>query len=178
MNKASTTLVLSLALTISAFSQTEHHSSEAKHIPHFRMASFIGHTLIPANHNESHLFIPSWGVDIEYWPTPHWGIGFHNDIELESFIVQRQGEELIERNYPILSTLDVLYKPGEHLVLMGGAGYEFEENNDFFLLRLGLEYEIELHHHWDIFPTLFYDTATGERNYNTWTLGLGIGKRF
>lgn len=164
-----------LLLTLITYAQV-HSPHEVSH-PKFRVASFISHTLIPTPHNESHAFIPSWGIDLEYWPGARFGIGLHNDIELETFFIEGAEEELIEREYPIVSTLDALYKLAGGLVLVAGAGYEFEKNDNFFILRLGVEYEIEIGHHWDVFGTFSYDTSTGERNYHTYTFGLGFGKR-
>lgn len=156
----------------------EMHSQPAHNqaFQHFRVAAIIGHTLIPARHADDNLFIPSWGLDLEYWWNPTWGIGLHNDLELESFIIERPSEEILERNYPLVMTLDLLYKPWGGLVLMAGPGYEVADQEDFFLLRLGLEYEIDFGHHWDLAPTLFYDSR--EDSFQTWSIGLGVGKRF
>lgn len=159
--------------------QEAHPMEEGKTLhPHFRIASFISHTLIPTSHNEGHAFIPSWGVDLEYWPSAQFGIGLHNDIELETFIVEGPEEEFVEKKYPVVSTLDALYNPLGGLILLAGLGYEFEQEGNFFILRFGAEYEIELGHHWDVFTTLSYDTSTGERNYHTYAMGIGFGKRF
>lgn len=171
-----------LLATISLTAQSSHeaHSDsliETYH-PKFRIASFISHTLIPTPHNESHAFIPSWGIDLEFWPTSRFGIGLHNDIELETFFIEGSEEELVERKYPVVSTLDALYRPVGGFILVAGVGYELEKKDDFFILRFGAEYEIELGHHWDVFATFSYDTSTGSRNYHTYTLGIGFGKRF
>ncbi len=176
-----------LLLTGGLFAQHEStHASGEKmeghrhsvHHPKFRVASFISHTLIPTPHNQSHVFIPSLGIDLEYWPGGKFGIGLHNDIELETFFVEGPEEELVEREYPMVSTLDVLYKPFGGLVLVAGGGYELVKGDDFFVVRLGAEYEIEMANHWDVFLTFAYDASTGDRNYHTYTFGLGFGKRF
>jgi len=169
-----------VSISMLAQSHLETHPSshgETLH-PRFRIASFISHTLIPTSHNESHAFIPSWGVDLEYWPTSRFGLGLHNDIELETFIVEGPEEELVEKKYPVVSTLDALYNPFGGLILVAGLGYEFEKEGNFFILRFGAEYEIELGNHWDVFTTLSYDTSAADRNYHTYTLGIGFGKRF
>ncbi len=175
-------LLLFLTIGFSLSAQSHHEPSSALHQeashPKFRVASFIGHTLIPTPHNESHAFIPSWGIDLEYWPSAHFGIGLHNDIELETFFIEGPEEELVEREYPIVSTVDALYRPVGGLILVAGLGYELEKNDDFFIMRFGAEYEFELKDHWDVFTTFSYDTSTGERNYHTYTLGVGFGKRF
>ena len=157
-----------------AFGQHAHH--EAEQIPHFRVAALIGHTYVPAIAGAEHYFIPSWGLDLEYWFNEKWAIGLHNDIELQAFIVEEIDDEFLERDYPLVLTLDAVYKPWKGLVFQFGPGYEIERTEDFFLLRAGIEYEIEFGHHWDVSPNVFYDTRF-EAN-DTWSVALGIGKRF
>lgn len=149
-----------------------------EHLPSFRVAVLIGHTLIPAEHAGENFFIPSWGLDLEYWMNPRWGVGMHSDLELETFVILKEDsrQEEVERVLPLVMTLDVLYKPWKGLVLQLGPGIEFERQENFALLRAGIEYEIELGHHWDLAPTVFYDTRFSE--YHTWSLALGVGKRF
>jgi hypothetical protein len=153
------------------------HSSNA-HRPQFRAAILIGHTLIPEEHAGENFLIPSWGLDLEYWPYAKWGVGLHSDLEIETFVILRNGGEQgeLERLSPLVLTLDILYKPWKGLVLQLGPGLEIERSENFNLWRAGLEYEIELGHHWDLAPTLFYDSRSDE--YHTWSFALGVGKRF
>lgn len=143
--------------------------------PHVRVAGFISHTFIPSVVEGDRFAIPSYGLDLEYWFTDRVGLGLHNDIELESFVVQRGPEEFVERDYPIVSTLDLLLKPWKGLAFQVGPGVEFDQNEHYYLLRLGVEYEVELAHHWDIYPTFFFDNRTD--GYTTFSIGLGVGKR-
>lgn len=145
---------------------------------HFRAALLIGHTLIPRLHAHENIFIPSWGFDLEYWPQEKWGIGIHSDLEIETFVIIRNAgeEEEIERVTPMVITLDALFKPWKDLVIQIGPGIEIEKEENFSLFRVGVEYEFELNNHWDIAPTIFYDTRFNE--YHTWSIALGIGKRF
>ena len=159
----------------------QHLKENGKHMdnefPDWRVALLIGHTMIPAKHAAENFFIPSWGLDLEYWFNPQWGLGIHSDLEIETFIlVDDHGEEEIERVTPLVLTLDALFKPWKGLVLQLGPGIELERTENFGLIRTGLEYEFELNHHWDIVPTVFYDSRFNE--YHTWTIALGIGKRF
>lgn len=142
----------------------------------WRVALLIGHTVIPAGHTTERAIIPSWGLDIEYWPSAHWGIGWHNDLEIESFLVESNQRGAVERQYPLVSTLDVLWKPWKGLVLQLGPGVELERKDNLWLVRWGLEYEFHLDHQWDLAPSFFYDTRHAA--YDTWTLALGVGKRF
>ncbi len=142
----------------------------------FRVAVLIGHTLVPATGGAERAFIPSWGLDLEYWPVRNWGIGLHNDLEIETFLVEGPGDELVDRRYPVVLTLDVLYRPWKGLVLQAGPGLELEQREDFFLFRFGLEYEFELGHYWDIAPSVYYDTRRDA--FDTYSVALGVGKRF
>lgn len=172
-------LSMSLPLFISAqHTEAPHATHEEEEMPPFRIALLIGHTLIPAEHAAENFFIPSWGFDIEYWMNRKWGVGIHSDLEIETFIIVRDNteEEDLERLSPLVVTLDALYKPWKGLVLQFGPGIELERSENFGLLRMGLEYEFELNHHWDVAPTIFYDTRFSE--YHTWSIALGVGKRF
>jgi len=172
-------LAVSLLLYVPLLGQHQNpgHSPETtEHFKKFRAAVLIGHTFIPTRHSSERLIIPSWGLDIEYWFNATWGLGLHNDIELQSFLIERGDDELIEREYPLVITLDLLYKPWRGLVLQLGPGYELEAAENYFLMRVGAEYEFELPGHWDISPTFFYDTR--EKVYDTWSIALGVGKRF
>ena len=144
--------------------------------PRFRAAVVIGHTLIPVEATRDHIFIPSWGLDAEYWHSSRWGVGLHADIEIESFIILAAGGEEVERVNPVVLTLDGLYRLDNGLVFVFGPGLERERSKAYALFRLGLEYEIPIAHHFDLAPTVFYDRRLD--GYTTWTVGLGVGKRF
>jgi hypothetical protein len=180
MRKAWSLLIIGLLSTTGLFAQ--HHAPVADELgteldwPHFRAAIVLGHTLIPVEQTQDHIFIPSWGLDIEYWNSPHWGLGLHADIEIESFIILAEDGEEIERINPVVLTLDALHRLPSGLVFVVGPGVELERSRAYALFRLGLEYEIELPHHYDLAPTVFYDHRFD--GYTTWSIGLGVGKRF
>lgn len=155
---------------------THPHQKTEHSFPHYRVALLIGHTAVPAGTDDNHMFIPSWGLDLEYWFSPQWGIGLHNDMELQSFVIEHENYEVLEREYPLVITLDAIYKPVGELVFQFGPGYELERNENFFLIRAGVEYEFELPHHFDLAPAFFYDSRIQANN--TWTIALGVGKRF
>ncbi len=154
-------------------SNNVHHSENFKHL---RVAILIGHTSVPTGVSHEHLFIPSWGLDLEYWVNRQWGLGLHNDIELHTFVVEENHNEYLVRDYPLVTSLDVLYKPIKDFVLFAGPGYEIEKSENFTLVRFGAEYEFELPGGWDLSPAVFYDTRFNA--FDTWSLALGVGKRF
>jgi hypothetical protein len=183
MKKSTFIIVLAVLLfPLSSWSQHNHTSiSDLNHSDHpsWRVALLIGHTLIPEQHANQNFFIPSWGLDLEYWFSPKVGLGIHNDLEVETFVILRdsgEGDEL-ERITPLVFTLDLLIKPYKGLVLQIGPGYEIEKEEGFPLFRTGIEYEVEFGNHWDISPTVFYDSRF-DGGYHTWSIALGVGKRF
>lgn len=157
----------------------QHHLPKENKEAHggFRVAALIGHTLVPTESADAQVFIPSWGIDVEYWFSSQWGVGLHNDIEIESFIILGPEGEEIERVNPLVITLDALYRPWKGLVLLAGPGIELERDNNFELFRLGAEYEIPIGNHFDLAPSLFFDQRLGD-GYYTWNFALGVGKTF
>lgn len=166
-------------------SQTSHSVNEVHmstndesfhgHIRGFRFAALIGHTLIKSEGSNSHLFIPSWGLDIEYWMNHSWGIGLHNDVEIETYVIRQSEQEDIERINPLVITLDMLYRFDNDLVLSMGPGIEYQHKESYYLVRLGLEYEKEIGGGYDISPAVFYDQRLD--GFATYTVALGVGKR-
>lgn len=154
------------------FQQTNSDATE----PAFRAVLLIGHTAVPSGLKPEHVLIPSWGLDVEYWPTRRVGVGLHSDVEVENFVVVEEDGGVIERQYPLISTLELLVNPWRGLVLQAGPGIELEQEKSYAVMRYGIEYEIELHHHWDLAPTIFYDSRFGA--FDTYSIALGVGKRF
>jgi len=142
----------------------------------FKIAAVIGHTYINTGGPEGSIYIPSWGLDVDFWFNEKWGIGVHNDIEIENFIVEKDRTEFIERVNPLVFTLDVLYHLKHGLILNFGPGIEFEQNESFTLLRAGLEYEYHMSQRLYMMPTLYYDQRFDE--YSTASFGIGIGYKF
>ncbi|MEN8247412.1 MAG: hypothetical protein ABFS32_00640 [Bacteroidota bacterium] len=168
--------VLSLSHT-PVFSQEDEHHEEHKH---HRIAGIMSHTYIPKGYNStensSFLIVPSWGFNYEYWFNEKWAIGLHNDIEISTYIIETPEGSELERERPFITSLVGIYKPVKGLEIIAGFGKEFENHESFLVYRIGLEYEIEISHHWDLAPGLVFDIK--EETYNSWTLGIGIGRKF
>lgn len=159
--------------------KTEHEAQhEEEDFKHFRVGLVLGHTYIAnsfSNGKET-IALPDFGLDLEYWVNERWGFGLHNELMLQSIEILDGDEEVLEREYPFVLTADLLYKPWKELVLVIGYGREFETNENLNLIRFGLEYEIEIRKGWDLSPAFVFDTRF--KAYDTWALGIGIGKRF
>lgn len=167
-------LLLLLHLNYLINAQEQHHT-ECKH---FRISPVLSHTYIPmaTKEGDKTVIVPSFGLDLEYWMNNKWGFGLHNDLELETFEIMTNNELTIEKQFPVVLTADVLYRFHKNWILVFGSGIEFEKNENLFIIRTGIEYEVEFGNHWDIAPTVFYDHRS--HNFGTWSIGIGIGKRF
>jgi len=147
------------------------HNTEGKG---FRIIGIIGHTLVN-NEGLDNVFVPSWGLDLEYWFNRSWGIGLHNDVEIETFVIRNSQNDEIERVNPLVLTVDALYHIGKGFVITLGPGIELEREESFVLFRLGVEYEKDISEQFYLLPNLFLDQRFD--GYNTWNIGLGIGMR-
>ncbi|WP_181307302.1 hypothetical protein [Rufibacter sp. XAAS-G3-1] len=176
--------ILLFAFACPVYSQTVSHTTasegkvEEHQFKHARVSVVLYHTHIGTHtqNGKEFISIPSIGFDVEYWFNPTWGIGSHNDLELINFEVKQGEHHSVERERPVLLTVDGLCKPWKGLVLLAGLGTEIEERERLFVLRGGLEYEVELKDHWDVAPAVFYDNRL--HAYDTFSVGIGIGKRF
>ena len=173
MHKIKITIVLILGIVIQVNAQDNpEYKQEHNDGRGFRIAGIIGHTLINTE-GVDNVFVPSWGLDVEYWFNHKWGIGLHNDIEIETFIIRNSDNEEIERVNPFVLTLDALYQFGDGFVVTLGPGVELEKEESFFLMRIGIEYEKDISDSFYLLPTLFLDQRFD--GYNTWNIGLGVG---
>ena len=174
--KKSILIIVFILTSFIAISQE--HENEHENFKHFRISPVISHTFIPTTTSEGDktVIVPTIGLDLEYWINEKWGFGFHNDLELETFEIEKEHELFVEKEFPLVLTFDALYKFKEHWVFVVGTGVEFEKNEDLFILRAGLEYEVEFGNHWDVSPTVIYDHRSNSSS--TWGIGIGIGKRF
>lgn len=163
------------------FAHAQESEEEENSANFHRLTLVMGHAYVPAgfqNGNKEWLVLGSWGFDYDYWLHPQWAIGLHSDLVIENFEIEKSGgeetEKILERSYPLASTLVGIFKPGEHLTILLGAGGEFAKEETLLLFRAGLEYGWELPGEWELGISLLNDLKVDA--YNSWTLGVGISK--
>ncbi len=172
----------------SAHDSSAHHETHKKNL----ISASINHTIIFSavkdGESTSSISLPSFGLNYTYFFNEKWGLGLHNDIIIEDFVVKDEGSKsedgghgnnetaVIERGTPISSCIMLIYKPVPYLGLMAGAGREFSSHEDFTVIRFGLEAPYHLPKNWELFGVLTYDINIGA--YQSMTYGIGIGKLF
>jgi hypothetical protein len=182
MNKTTLFVLIAMITSILSFSQ-EHTGKEQEHQepqnieePRHRVAFILGHSYISLDNNEI-LAIPSFGLDYEYWLSKHWGVGVFSDVELITKELSPSVDgESIEREYPVVVTLDVLWSPIKHWEFVLGPGIISEKGEVESLVRFGVEHDLALGHHWDVALNVFYDQLFNGNH--AVSIGIGIAKRF
>jgi hypothetical protein len=164
--------------TVSAQKEKE---KEAEDKLHHRVALIFSQAHIPAANEangKKRVFIAaSLGVNYELWFNRHWAVGLHNDITMQSFNIERKdNDKIIAREFPILSTIVAIYKPGKRWNFFAGPGREFEKNESFSVIKTGVEYGVELPKTWEVSFGVEYDIKIN--GYNTFLIGIGIAKNF
>ena len=170
-------LGLTLCLTFVGYAQ-EANKEEVQELNKHKLALVFGYTHIPKafidGHSRASVYAPTIGLDYFYQLTDRWGIGAVLDLEFANYTVDYNKEDL-ERERPVITGILVGYEFAKGWDFLLGPGIEFEKNKDLFILRASTEYEFELGNDWGLFPAINYDF---KKEYSTWSINLGISKRF
>lgn len=186
-------LLLFHILWISTISgQEQKHESTAEHesgkhmefehyeFKHWRIAGGIGHSYLPAGKHASEevsvLVIPTVGLDFQYWFNPKFGLALKNELEIISYVLEQGDSNELKREYPLISVLTGMYNLHNGPSFYLGAGIELEKNHNFFIAKVGIEYELEIGRHWDATPELYYFNKDGE--FGGFGITVTFGKRF
>jgi hypothetical protein len=172
-------VIFILILPILASGQESNDEESHESFKHHRISLMISHTHIPKGvpsvENSGSVIVPSWGLTYNY-RINKWAIGLHADMEIATYLIEDADGDQLERSQPIIVSLMGGYNIWQGIELALGFGREFEENHNFWVYRFGVEYNIEIGHHWDIAPALMFDVK--ENLYDSWTLGVVVGKKF
>lgn len=179
--------VMLVTITISAqehHQKIKHNSSSNEHGKH-KLAIFTGFTHVSSafyeheTHEES---IGKWvatvGIDYMYSFNKKWSIGAIVDMEFDNYMIKLDDEKEEERLNVVITSIVAKYNLTHHIGVFIGPGIETEfseSTKNFFVMKVGAEYEIEISNGWEISPSLMYDW---KEEYKTFSYGFSIGKRF
>ncbi|MCK5824903.1 MAG: hypothetical protein KAG96_05790 [Ichthyobacteriaceae bacterium] len=156
----------------------KHQNSDFKR---FRVALAFSQSYIPAIHlsdgDASPQFIPTDGLELQFFFNHKFSVKWINEIEFQSYTIKgKEGELESVRENAFLTAIVLGYEVYGHLGLFAGGGYEFEKNEDLWVVRVGAEYAFELPEEWDITPAFIYDIKA--ESHTAYTLSITIGKKF
>jgi len=103
-------------------------------------------------------------------------IGLHGDIILSDFLVEKSDNEFAERDVPVSLLLVGTYKVVSRLGIEFGAGVEFSKEENLEMAKIGLEYSHPITNGFEILANFGYDFIF--ETYNSYNIGLGVGRRF
>ena len=164
-----------LLLFCSHLSFAQHDKTFSKH---HRFSFLLSHTYVSQgviDGDKKWLTLPSVALDYNYVFLPKWAVGLHSDLIFENYKVEKS-DEVFERTTPVASALTAGFKPGEHFTCQFGLGGEFAKEEDFFLLRFGVEYGLELPKGWELVSNFVYDIKWNA--YDSFSFGIGVSKSF
>ena len=185
------TIGLILLVNMSLTAQNEHHepthhSNESSHGKN-KIALFTGFTHVSSafyeheTHEESTgKWIPTLGIDYAYSLNKKFTVGAIIDLEFDNYLIKldNESEKELERANVLVATIIGMYKITDYLGVYIGPGIETEfskSTKNFFVLKTGVEYEIEISNNWEITPSLSFDW---KNEYSAVAYGFSIGKRF
>ena len=190
-------MVFNLTMPVSVYAQEheekheheENHENEDDHseeisehheFKHWRFGFGIGQSLIPSGtqsgSNVNAIVIPTIGVDLQYWFNTKFAMGLVSELEIISYAIESPDHDELEREYPVQIVFVGMYRIKNGPGFYFGPGIEFEKHENFFILKAGIEYELELGNHWDVVPSFCYFIKDG--NIGGLGVAVGFGKRF
>jgi opacity protein-like surface antigen len=177
---AITCALFALLISKSSMAQEE-RKEEGELTKKQSIAIAIGHTQVAKGFQEGQkkwLSLPSWAVDYTYRLNPIWSLGLQNELILSDFEVESEegNGQVITRSTPLASIAVVGYRPLEYLTLFAGAGGEFAKEEDFAVVRLGVEPSMEIRERLELLASLVYDFKID--GYNSFGLSVGVAYTF
>lgn len=136
----------------------------------------LGHTYLSAKIEDrtKWLGVVSWSLDYAYWFHDRWALGLQTDFLNETFKVETDKGNVLERENPVIVLPAALFRASERIHLVGGAGTEFSKGEHLFITRLGAEYTYPLPKRWEVGASLFWDAKWGY--YHSFGLSFNVTK--
>ena len=158
-----------------AMAQEDHSRHALTDSRGFHLSLAVAHTYIPETtiDGKETIALPSLGLDIEYYFNHKLGLGLHNDLELLVFELKKDQGNVIRREFPVLLTMDFLYRLTPKFVVFVGPGVELETSENYAVFRLGAEYMAHISDKVSFSPILSYDFRS--KAYDTFSIGVGVG---
>lgn len=145
------------------------------------LALAIGHIQVAKGFQEGQkkwLSLPSWALDYTYRLNPRWSLGLQNELILSDFEVESEeaGGQVITRSMPLSSIAVAGYRPLEYLTVFAGVGGEFAKEENFAMIRFGIEPSMEIRERLELLASLVYDIKID--GYDSFGLTFGVAYVF
>lgn len=176
-------IVICFFLVNSVFGQensaNEKSKNEEGNKGNHRITLGLGHTLMSKgvkNGEKVWIAEPSWSLNYDYWISNKWAVGLHTDLIVETFVIEDQDGNDLEREKPVALVPTAIFKPFRHFSFLAGGGMELEKEKNLGLIRLGVEAGWEIPGKWELGVELVWDEKLDY--YNSWSIAFTISKLF
>lgn len=116
--------------------------------------------------------VPSIGLNYFRRASEFAKFGIMTDVELDKYLIINQD---YERENVLIVVAATSFEFHEHFVLLGGFGREFDNNEQFKVVRIGAEFPFHLNKGMAIEPEFLIDFKEG---YNVYSFGVAFGLHF
>ncbi len=184
MGKAANFLILVLFVFMPGFLEAQdnrNYEDFFKRIDRRHSFSFFnGYVLIPNSYEtgaeiESKvIFVGLIGIDYKYYWAPKFNTGLVYELELGQYFIQDEGSPVPRENVQVF-TLLAGYEILPKLEIFIGPGFEYEIHKDYFILKVGLEYELLIANDWYFSPEISYNY---KEVYESLVIGVHFRKKF
>lgn len=159
--------------------QRSHSSNMEPQVLNHEIDVFFGNTHIPEaslENSTTTLILPNIGLNYKYWFDDHFGIGSYNNLIVRTFVINSDNYQDLERKYPFITSIVGIFKPWKNLSLYAGPGVQLSKTQSLFVIRLGVDYGINLSNNWYLSPRFTFDNLGND--IEGYTFGLSVSKRF
>jgi hypothetical protein len=168
-----------VVLMLTVLNTQAQNAKNSEDVPFHSLTLVMASAFIPNSFSDNSndvLIVPAYGLNYDYQISSKWGLGVHTDILLQQFKIEKHdsNEEVVREN-PVSIAAILFFKPHHRWKIIGGYGIEIEKNENFQLIRLGIEYGIELPKNWELGFTFENDFKIN--GYYTMLLGIGFTKK-
>ena len=148
---------------------------ESRHL----FAFFTGNSWIPQGRSretgkKETVIAPTFGLDYEYRLSEAWAFGSYNALTIVNISVERDEEELVERENTTTFTIGGSCHFTERMKVELSAGVETDAHETLRVGRIAYEYGFEMRKNWELGIVASY---TWKDFYDVFGLGLVISKR-
>lgn len=168
------------AFPVTSWAQSEIEEKEEVLERKHSVALAIGHIQVAKgfqNGQKKWLALPSWALDYTYRFNPRWSAGLQNELILSDFEVEsEESESTITRSTPLSSIAVVGYRPLEFLTIFAGAGGEFAKEENFAMIRFGIEPSMEIRERLELLVSGVYDIKID--GYDSFGITVGVAYAF
>jgi hypothetical protein len=171
-------IVIGLGTTlIGPLAAQEHDAEGPEPLKRHHVTLFTGFTWVPKGETDetSVVIAPTVGIDYTYWFSHKFGLGVVNDFELTTYVIEDSDGTPLVREYAYVGAAVVMYEVAGGLALFGGPGVELETHENFFVVKLGVEYTFAMTERWHTGITFGYDFKD---EYDSWGLGVSVTRLF